>query len=223
MAAGIITKSSKKQITPSCKYFTDKFIRQPIELMAYRTDDVALVQDPSSYTCAQFAVMAATALSAQELGMVLVEPSEESSIPFKFINECCFGAARGLGNLFRLRKLDYDILRIPDIFKVPNGVYIIHCFHYHEEDIEFEEDVEGIPHYIVYNAGTRVLHTNPEVLVLEDKDIEDVYAFVEKLKQKPYLLKLPVSVKRFARQLFFLHTYGCQSLRFNTPEQLMFA
>lgn len=167
--------------------------------------------------------MCATALSAEDLGMDVIEPSADSSIPFKFINECCFGAAQGLGKLFRLRKLDYDIMRIPDIFKCPDGIYLIHCFHYHWEDIDYhEEGVEKIPHYIVYNAGTRVLYTNPEVLVLENKDIEDVHSFMEKLTQKPYLLRVPVSAKRFARQLFFMHRSGCQSLRFNTPEHLVY-
>ena len=43
------------------------------------------------------------------------------------------------------------------------GVYGILCNHYHPEDIEFPELAEGIPHFITYNAGTRVLYTYPEV------------------------------------------------------------
>ena len=48
-----------------------------------------------------------------------------------------------------------------------SGVYIIHCDYYHSEDIEDAVKgalgVEGIPHYVVYNAETRVLFTYPEV------------------------------------------------------------
>ena len=42
------------------------------------------------------------------------------------------------------------------------GFYGIFCMHYHAEDIDFE-CAEGIPHFISYNAGTRVLNTYPEV------------------------------------------------------------
>lgn len=48
-----------------------------------------------------------------------------------------------------------------------SGVYIIHVNYYHPEDIEDAREgaagVEGIPHYLVYNAETRVLFTYPEV------------------------------------------------------------
>jgi hypothetical protein len=47
-------------------------------------------------------------------------------------------------------------------FEATKGIFIIDCLHYHIEDIDYA-DSEGIPHYIVYNAETRVLFLYPEV------------------------------------------------------------
>ena len=94
-----------------------------------------------------------------------------------------------------------------------SGVYGIYCNHYHAEDIEDFETSEGIPHFISYNAGTRVLNTYPEarivyliffycmlilmqpsfvhvqVLVLEDADVADPSTFLRTvLRRPPYLL-----------------------------------
>ena len=46
-------------------------------------------------------------------------------------------------------------------------MYAILCKHYHPEDIEFPEQSEPIPHFISYNAGTRVLNTYPEARAIE--------------------------------------------------------
>ena len=47
-------------------------------------------------------------------------------------------------------------------FEANEGIFMIDCLHYHIEDIDYA-DSEGIPHYIVYNAATRVLFLYPEV------------------------------------------------------------
>ena len=68
-------------------------------------------------------------------------------------------------------------------------MYAIHCFHYHEEDIEFADQAEAINHYICYNADTRVMTLYPEVVVLTDADVLDLDTFLDAMSKPPYLLK----------------------------------
>ena len=65
------------------------------------------------------------------------------------------------------------------------GIYIIHSHVTHSEDWEIEY-AEVSPHYIVYNAGTRVMMLYPEVLVVTDADIVDPTSFYEKLRGPPF-------------------------------------
>ena len=51
-----------------------------------------------------------------------------------------------------------------------------------------------MPHYIVYNAGTRVLFLYPEVVVVLDEDLEDIEGFLQKLQKPPYLIRTPCHV-----------------------------
>lgn len=55
-----------------------------------------------------------------------------------------------------------------DVFRLTSGIYIVHAFYFHPEDAEFFDeqricDTEPIHHYVVYNAGTRVLNLLSEV------------------------------------------------------------
>ena len=77
---------------------------------------------------------------------------------------------------FRFRK---PLLRdVCDVFRQSYGIFLIHCEVVHAEDFELEDRLtESVPHYIVYNAGTRVLFLYPEVLVIKDEDIHDVVTY----------------------------------------------
>ena len=69
----------------------------------------------------------------------------------------------GLGQLFSLvndRNLEY--MAAADVFKLNEGVYMLHAYYFHPEDVDVAY-AEPIHHYIVYNAGTRVLFLYPEV------------------------------------------------------------
>ena len=52
---------------------------------------------------------------------------------------------------------------IASVFAATEGIFIIGCLHFHDEDVLCSY-AEGIPHYVVYHAGTRVLFLYPEVL-----------------------------------------------------------
>jgi hypothetical protein len=94
------------------------------------------------------------------------------------------------------------------VFHKQSGIYIIHANHYSVEDMENTDLIEGIGHYIVYNAGTRVLFLNPEVVVLEDTDFADIIGFLKKMERSPMLLRIPISfhVNRFVRKLCYVES-----------------
>lgn len=74
------------------------------------------------------------------------------------ISEC-----PGLGKQFRLVKdLASANMAAAEVFTLTEGVYILHCYYFHPEDAGIKY-AEPIHHYIVYNAGTRVLFLYPEV------------------------------------------------------------
>ena len=62
------------------------------------------------------------------------------------------------------------------------GVFLIHAWALHEEDVEHEAwDQAGKPHYMVYHASRRLLLALPQVLVLHDRDVQDPAMFVDTL------------------------------------------
>ena len=69
------------------------------------------------------------------------------------------------------------------------GVLTIHCFHYHEEDIDHPEHGGGIDHYITFNLDTGYICLYPEVIIFTDEDAQDMDTFFKKLERPPYLLK----------------------------------
>ena len=106
---------------------------------------------------------------------------------------------------FRLRKL---LLRdICDVFRQSSGIFLIHCGVVHAEDFELEDRLtESVPHYIVYNAGTRVLFLYPEVLVIKDEDIQDVPAFLARIREPPYLVRVASgdgTARQWVRQIWY--------------------
>ena len=52
------------------------------------------------------------------------------------------------------------------------------------------------PHYIVYNADTRVLSIYPNVMVLEDDDVADPDAFARRLAGAPYNVHVACTQRR---------------------------
>ena len=47
------------------------------------------------------------------------------------------------------------------------------------------------PHYLHYNADTRILNMYPDVTVLEDADVADATAFATRLAGPPHYLQVP--------------------------------
>ena len=137
-------------------------------------------------------------------------------------------ASEGFGRNFILTKwLKRERLAASDVFKMTDGINIIHTYYYHPGDVDVE-DAEAINHYITYNAGTRMLFLFPEVrayahihmlarshtlstftqvLVLEDSDIEDIPAFVAKLRQVPFQTRINTDAGSFVRKVrrLFVH------------------
>lgn len=86
----------------------------------------------------------------------------KGGLSFKNLNEVLKGS-EGLGRNFILTKwLKRERLAASDVFKMTDGIYIIHSYYYHPEDVDVE-GAEAINHYITYNAGTRMLFLFPEV------------------------------------------------------------
>ena len=65
----------------------------------------------------------------------------------------------------------------------------------HAEDADCQY-ADLIPHYVVYNAGTRVLFLNPEVVVVTDSDMEDIDTFMSRLRQAPYFVRITSGAAR---------------------------
>ena len=60
---------------------------------------------------------------------------------------------------------------------------------------------DSVPHYITYNADTRVLNLYPNVMVLEDADVADAGAFARRLAGAPHFLHVPLHAD-LVRQMF---------------------
>lgn len=75
----------------------------------------------------------------------------------------------GLGRMFELRRFDKignKMLSAADVFNFDQGVYVIHAFWFIAEVCDLPYDQlggEAVDHYVVYNAGRRVLFIYPEV------------------------------------------------------------
>lgn len=92
-----------------------------------------------------------------------------------------------------------------DVFHKASGIFVIYTDHYTAEDMENPDIAEGVGHYIVYNAGTRVLFLNPEVIVLDEEDFANIFFFLKKIERAPYLLRIPgvYPVNRYAHKLCY--------------------
>lgn len=94
-------------------------------------------------------------------GIPAVDPAKREGYSFHMINKV-LQQSSGYGRLFLLIN-DCDASdSAVDVFRKKEGVYLIHSYYFHKEDVDFPH-AEPVHHYIVYNAGTRVLFLYPEV------------------------------------------------------------
>ena len=86
----------------------------------------------------------------------------------------------GLGRVFELRQVR-PLERACDVFLRTWGVYLLHTLYYDARDVEYidaaNDFVEGIHHYATYNAGTKLLQLNPEILILEVRYIDQDHVY----------------------------------------------
>jgi hypothetical protein len=157
----------------------------------WATDAVHLLPD-KTFVCHQAALVLATASSLQDLGI------EHEPVPSNNRAATTGASFKGLNDAlpylspFELRKVSFASAL--DVFRAREGVYIIHTEVTDREDCDVPHDeTETIPHYVVFNAGTRVLFCLPEVVVIDDHDLDDMEtSIVDKLRQEPYCLRFPV-------------------------------
>ena len=85
------------------------------------------------------------------------------------------------------------------------GSYGIEARLYHFEDINYD-DSEGVPHYVMLNAGTGLMCCYPEVLIVTDEDRANLGAFFTKLVAAPFFMKFNVGGRAndSARRLNFI-------------------
>jgi hypothetical protein len=129
-------------------------------MLSYRTDTV-IIAPAGELACFDAAMVHATGINIGELGFAhVLPPAPGYGLTFtKLVDR--FATSAGLGNLFTLRKTKKHAT-VADIFKATTGIFMIHCMHFHKEDMG-EYGAESIAHYVVYNADTRVLFLYPEV------------------------------------------------------------
>ena len=156
----------------------------------WRTNVVA-VPPPAKCMCFDALAASATGLSMPELGLPWCLVTHSVGATFKALNNV-LKVADGPGKLFQLSKEGLHDLSVRDVFKQSTGecsscvkgckhrdcvelsccagVYTIHAFHYHEDDIAFSRQSEAINHYITLNCDTGFVCLYPEVIVLNEDD-----------------------------------------------------
>ena len=184
----------------------------------WATDAFELVTVAKSMVCHQAVLVAIGASPLQVLGieqfLLPTEPralvafastSPFAGADFNLLNKA-LEMAEGRGSAFLLRKPAARLASVLDVFTTNFGCWAIFCLHYHAEDMGLtsRDGAEGIGHYIFYNAGTRMLQTYPEVLVLEQAEVDNPKLVYKKLMEEPYLLKLDIGPQGHStvRQVF---------------------
>jgi hypothetical protein len=182
------------------------------------TDAFELVTDAKSMVCHQAVLVAIGASTLQGLGITpfalptapraltaFASTSPFAGADFHLVN-AALEMAEGRGSAFLLRKPAVRLASVLDVFTKNFGCWVIFCLHYHAQDMGLtsRDGVEGIGHYIFYNAGTRMLQTYPEVLVLDQAEVDNPKLIYEKLMEKPYLLRLDIGPQGHStvRQVF---------------------
>ena len=118
-----------------------------------------------------------------------------------------------------LRKEGIDFEEVTQVFTQTSGVYMLSANVTHSEDADCEY-AELIPHYVVYNAGTRVLFLNPEVVVVTDSDMEGIDTFMTRLRQAPYLVRIPSRAPRGNIRRLWVPRTRAALYPYNAPDLL---
>ena len=77
------------------------------------------------------------------------------------------------------------------------GIFLMHSIHYSTIDdsesilANDRRGVVGMDHYVVFNAGTRVLMLYPESIAITQKDLDNLEEFRVKLFADPLRMELP--------------------------------
>ena len=135
-------------------------------IIEWGTNTFVLVE-AKSFLCYQAAIIAALSATLTEIGVQAIPIPEDPKHPdqgasFAQLNQQ-LATSEGVGQAFTLGKVLRRMETVLDVFAQSFGIYVIHCFHFNDEDIDFPQEAESIPHYICYNAATRLLQLYPEV------------------------------------------------------------
>ena len=135
-------------------------------MLEWSTNQYTLVE-AKSLLCYQAAVVLATTLQLSDCGIPRLSIPKSLSHPdhratFTRLN-IMFDVADGPGSAFCAHHTFYRMDSALEVFSARMGTFLLHSWHYIEEDMDAREYTEGITHYIVWNATTRLLHLYPEV------------------------------------------------------------
>ena len=140
----------------------------PCTLLEWSTNEFRLVEE-HSLLCYQALMVAVTTFELATAGIRIVRVPDTLHLSANFplagasfteINHM-FDMSTGCGSAFYLGRPLLKIENVLDVFTRSFGTFAIHSWHYHDLDIDHEE--AGIPHYLLYNATTRLLQCYPEV------------------------------------------------------------
>lgn len=156
-----------KTMGATCLSMLWRLVQTPMALhydsrrvLDFRTNTLVVVEQ-HTLSCFDAALVHATACPIDELGIGPLHPHPDFGMCFKSLNRRLWSSA-GLGNLFLLCRPRDDIAVVAHVFRATTGCFVVHCLHYHAEDMGID-DTASIAHYIVYNADARVLFLYPEV------------------------------------------------------------
>ena len=74
-----------------------------------------------------------------------------------------------------------------------------------------------MPHYLVWNAGTRLLNLLPELVVVEERDLGDLDVLFERIAAPPCAVRMKTeeSASLWVRRLVICATEGAELLHYN--------
>ena len=185
------------------------------EMVAWATDVIELVKS-KTLVCYQSALVNALGVSLASLGMPQVPYPRDQHDPGA---RASFKEIQKMLHDFELRKDGVEFGEVTQVFTQTSGVYLLSAYVTHSEDADFEY-AELIPHYVVYNAGTRVLFLNPEVVVVTDSDMEDIDTFMSRLRQAPYFVRIPSRDSRGNIRRLWVPRARAARYPYNAPDLL---
>ena len=186
-----------------------------LAMVAWATDAIELVKS-KTLVCYQSAVVNALGVSLATLGIQQVPyPRDQHDHGAR----ASFKDIQSMLHDFELRKEGIDFGNVTEVFTQTSGVYLLSASVTHPEDADCEY-AELIPHYLVYNAGTRVFFLNPEVVVVTDSDIEDMDTFMSRLSQAPYFVRFAPGAARGCIRRLWIPRARAHLYPYNAPDLL---